>query len=65
MQRDRLGVGDSGCRGSLRDEMANDVLPERFVYDTSQLKFTPFSSCALLVPYLYRTRTASHKPAKC
>ena len=37
MQRVRLGVGGSGCRGSLRDRMANDILPERFVYDTSQL----------------------------
>ena len=58
-------VGGSGCRGSLRDRMANDILPERFVYDTSQLEFTPFSSCDLLAPYPYRTRTAPHKPAKC
>ena len=37
MQSDRLGVGGNGCRGRLRDSMANDILPERYVYDISQI----------------------------
>ena len=48
-----------GAEGGLRDGTANDILPERFVYDTFQLN--SLLSLPVTYSHLIRTVTALHR----